>query len=110
MYLLHRASDGRRGHRRARCAAGTTRDMFLGKDGNPVRGMSINTALAAGIPVSRRACADAVALRQADIGTGAQACNPPASEGFDLYPRLQAGLRSSCAVENQGRGNLDAQR
>ena len=96
MYLLHRASDGRNVviDAREKAPLAATRDMFLDKDGNPVRGMSINTALAAGIPGEPAG----LALMQSRYGklSLAQALKPAirlASEGFDLYPRLQAGLR-----------------
>jgi gamma-glutamyltranspeptidase / glutathione hydrolase len=96
MYLLHRASDGRNVviDAREKAPLAATRDMFLDKDGNPVRGMSVNTALAAGIPGEPAG----LALMQSRYGklSLAQALKPAirlASEGFDLYPRLQAGLR-----------------
>ena len=95
MYLLHRASDGRNIVIDARETAplAATRDMFLDKDGNPVRGLSTNTALAAGIPGEPAG----LALMQSRYGklTLAQALKPAirlARDGFDLYPRLQAGL------------------
>lgn len=51
-WLLHRASDGFEtmvdGREAAPAAA--ARNMFLDKDGNVVRGLSTNSALAAGIP------------------------------------------------------------
>jgi gamma-glutamyltranspeptidase / glutathione hydrolase len=96
MYLLHRASDGRNVviDAREKAPLAATRDMFLDKDGNPVRGMSISTALAAGIPGEPAG----LALMQSRYGklTLAQSLKPAirlAREGFDLYPRLQAGLR-----------------
>lgn len=50
-YLLHRASDGRDVmiDAREKAPAAASRDMFLGPDGNPVPGLSLNSALAAGI-------------------------------------------------------------
>jgi gamma-glutamyltranspeptidase / glutathione hydrolase len=52
MFLLHRASDGRNVVIDARevAPAAATRDMYLDASGNPVPGLSTNTALAAGIP------------------------------------------------------------
>lgn len=95
MYLLHRASDGRNVviDAREKAPLGATRDMFLGKDGNPVRGLSTNSALAAGVPGEPAG----LALMQSRYGklTLAQALKPAirlARDGFDLYPRLQAGL------------------
>ena len=96
MFLLHRARDGRNIVIDAREVAprAASRDMFLDKDGNPVRGMSTNTALAAGIPGEPAG----LALMQSRYGklTLAQSLQPAirlASGGFDMYPRLQAGLR-----------------
>jgi gamma-glutamyltranspeptidase/glutathione hydrolase len=96
MYLLHRASDGRNVVIDAREVApkAATRDMFLDKDGNPVRGLSTNTALAAGIPGEPAG----MALLQSRYGrlTLAQSLAPAirlARDGFEMYPRLEAGLR-----------------
>jgi len=51
-WLLHRAEDGKQvmvdGREKAPMAA--TRDMYLGDDGEPVKGLSLNGPLAAGIP------------------------------------------------------------
>jgi gamma-glutamyltranspeptidase / glutathione hydrolase len=95
MYLLHRASDGRNIviDARERAPLAATRDMFLDKAGNPVRGMSTNTALAAGIPGEPAG----LALMQSRYGklTLAQSLKPAirlARDGFELYPRLQAGV------------------
>ena len=95
MYLLHRASDGRNVVIDAREVAPlrATRDMFLGPDGNPVRGLSTNTALAAGVPGEPAG----LALMQSRYGrlTLAQALAPAirlARSGFDMYPRLQASI------------------
>ena len=95
MFLLHRVSDGRNVVIDAREVAPlkATRDMFLDADGNPVRGLSTNTALAAGVPGEPAG----LALMQSRYGrlTLAQSLKPAirlAREGFDLYPRLQAGL------------------
>jgi gamma-glutamyltranspeptidase / glutathione hydrolase len=68
--------------------------MFLGKDGNPVPGLSTNSALAAGIPGEPAG----LVLMQSRYGklTLAQALQPAirlARDGFDMYPRLEAGLR-----------------
>jgi gamma-glutamyltranspeptidase/glutathione hydrolase len=96
MYLLHRASDSRNVVIDAREVApgAATRDMFLDAAGNPVRGKSTNTALAAGIPGEPAG----LALLQKNYGrlpladTLAPAIRL-ARDGFELYPRLQAGLR-----------------
>jgi gamma-glutamyltranspeptidase / glutathione hydrolase len=51
-FLLHRAADQFETMIDAREVAprAATRDMYLDKDGNPIRGLSTTTALAAGIP------------------------------------------------------------
>lgn len=96
MFLLHRASDGRNVVIDARevAPAAATRDMFLDKAGNPVPGASTNTALAAGIPGEPAG----LALLQSRYGRLplADSLAPAirlARNGFELYPRLQAGLR-----------------
>jgi gamma-glutamyltranspeptidase / glutathione hydrolase len=95
MYLLHRARDGKNVVIDARETAPlkATRDMFLGPDGNPVRGLSTNTALAAGIPGEPAG----LALLQSRYGKLklAQTLAPAirlARDGFDMYPRLSAGI------------------
>jgi gamma-glutamyltranspeptidase/glutathione hydrolase len=95
MFLLHRASDGRNVVIDAREVAPkkATRDMFLDAAGNPVRGASTNTALAAGIPGEPAG----LALLQSRYGKLklAQTLAPAirlARDGFDMYPRLRAGV------------------
>jgi gamma-glutamyltranspeptidase/glutathione hydrolase len=95
MFLLHRASDGRNVVIDAREVAPgkATRDMFLDASGNPVRGRSTDTALAAGIPGEPAG----LALVQSRYGrlTLAATLAPAirlARDGFDMYPRLQAGI------------------
>ena len=95
MYLLHRAKDGRNVVIDAREVAPgkATRDMFLDAAGNPVRGASTNTALAAGIPGEPAG----LALMQSRYGRLklAQTLAPAirlARDGFDMYPRLNAGI------------------
>jgi gamma-glutamyltranspeptidase / glutathione hydrolase len=97
MYLLHRAKDGKNIVVDAREVAPlkATRDMFLDQDGNPVRGLSTNTALAAGIPGEPAG----LALLQSRYGKlkFAQTLQPAirlARDGFDMYPRLRAGIES----------------
>jgi gamma-glutamyltranspeptidase/glutathione hydrolase len=96
MYLLHRASDGKNIVIDARevAPAAATRDMFLDAQGNPVRGKSTNTALAAGISGEPAG----LALLQQKYGKLplADSLQPAirlARDGFEMYPRLQAGLR-----------------
>jgi gamma-glutamyltranspeptidase / glutathione hydrolase len=95
LFLLPRAADGRNVVVDAREVApkAATRDMFLDKSGEPIRGASTNTALAGGIPGEPAG----LALLQAKYGRlpMAQSLAPAirlAKDGFELYPRLQAGL------------------
>jgi len=96
MYLLHRASDGKNIVVDARevAPAAATRDMFLDAAGNPVRGASTNTALAAGISGEPAG----LELLQRKYGklplaTSLAPAIRLARDGFEMYPRLQAGLR-----------------
>jgi len=95
MYLLHRARDGRNVVIDARevAPAAATRDMFLDASGNPVRGLSTNSALAAGIPGEPAG----LALLQSRYGKLklSQTLGPAirlARDGFEMYPRLNAGV------------------
>jgi gamma-glutamyltranspeptidase/glutathione hydrolase len=95
MYLLHRARDGRNVVIDAREVAPgkATRDMFLDAAGNPVRGLSTNTALAAGIPGEPAG----LAMLQARYGKLKLSQNLApairlARDGFEMYPRLSAGV------------------
>jgi gamma-glutamyltranspeptidase/glutathione hydrolase len=94
-WLLHRSDDGFEvmvdGRERAPAAA--TADMFLDREGNPVPGLSQNSALASGIP------GQAAALVHITEKFGrlslAQNLAPAirlAREGFPMYPRLQSGI------------------
>ena len=83
--------------------------MFLDAAGNPVRGASTNTALAAGIPGEPAG----LALLQSRYGKLklAQTLAPAirlARDGFDMYPRLRAGVRQASAAGevDRGRGDL----
>jgi gamma-glutamyltranspeptidase/glutathione hydrolase len=94
MYLLHKASDGSNIVIDARevAPAAATRDMYLDKDAIPVRGLSTNTALAAGISGEPAG----LALMQSKYGRLSLGRNLDpairlARDGFDFYPRLQAG-------------------
>ena len=95
MYLLHRARDGRNVVIDAREVAPSkaTRDMYLDAAGNPVRGLSTNSALAAGIPGEPAG----LALMQSRYGKLklSQTLAPAirlARDGFEMYPRLSAGV------------------
>jgi gamma-glutamyltranspeptidase/glutathione hydrolase len=108
MFLLHQASDGRNVVIDAREVAplAATRDMFLDAQGNPVRGRSTNTALAAAIP-GEPAGLEHLQTRYGRM-TLAQTLAPAirlARDGFDMYPRLHAGLnfkKSQIASSKQG--------
>ncbi len=100
MYLLHRAEDGRNIVIDAREVAplAATRDMFLDKDGNPQRGLSTQTALAAGIPGEPAG----IAVLQAKYGRlplkdSLAPAIRIAREGFALYPRLAASAQQKRA-------------
>lgn len=100
LYLLHRASDARNVIIDAREVAplAATRDMFLDKDGNPVRGASTNTALAAGVSGEPAG----LGLLQSRYGrlplaTSLAPAIKLARDGFDMYPRLHAGLKQKSA-------------
>jgi gamma-glutamyltranspeptidase/glutathione hydrolase len=100
-FLLHRASDGLDVmiDAREKAPSAATRDMFLDKDGNPVRGLSTDSALAAGIP-GEPAGLGLLARRYGKLPL-AKSLEPAirlAREGFPLYPRLQAGLRFKQSV------------
>ena len=95
LFLLHRAADGRDVVIDAREVAplAATRDMYLDKDGNPIRGASTDTALAAGISGEPAG----LAALQSQYGRLplASSLAPAiklARDGFDMYPRLYAGL------------------
>ena len=100
LYLLHRASDGRNLiiDAREKAPLAATRDMFLDKDGNPVRGASTNTALAAGVSGEPAG----LGLLQSRYGrlplaTSLAPAIKLARDGFDMYPRLHAGLKQKSA-------------
>ena len=95
LFLLHRAADGKNVVIDAREVAprAATRDMYLDKDGNPVKGASTNTALAAGISGEPAG----LALLQSKYGklpltVSLAPAIRLAKDGFEMYPRLHAGL------------------
>jgi gamma-glutamyltranspeptidase/glutathione hydrolase len=95
MYLLHRAKDGRNVVIDAREVAPmkATRDMYLDAAGNPVHGASTNTALAAGIPGEPAGLAWLQArYGQLKLTQTLQPAIRLARDGFEMYPRLQAGI------------------
>jgi gamma-glutamyltranspeptidase/glutathione hydrolase len=94
-YLIHRASDDANGVIDARetAPAAATRDMFLDTAGNPVPGLSLRSALAAGVPGEPAG----MALLAAKYGRlpVARSLAPAiraARAGFALYPRLRDAL------------------
>jgi gamma-glutamyltranspeptidase/glutathione hydrolase len=95
-YLLHRQSDGLEKviDARERAPGAATRDMFLDAHGDPVPGLSTDSALAAGIPGE----AAGIAWLAAHYGRlpVARTLAPAihlARDGFALTPRLQSLLK-----------------
>jgi gamma-glutamyltranspeptidase/glutathione hydrolase len=95
-YLLHRSSDGVDTVVDARETApgAASRDMFLDASGNPVPGMSLQSAKASAVPGE----VAGMALLAAKYGRlpVAQDLAPAiaaARDGFPLYPRLQDSLQ-----------------
>ena len=92
-FLLHRASDGFETMVDAREVAprAATRDMFLDKDGEPVPGLSRDSALAAGIPGEPAGFAHlAEHYGRLPLAQSLQPAIRLAEQGFSLYPRLRA--------------------
>jgi gamma-glutamyltranspeptidase/glutathione hydrolase len=92
-WLLHRASDGFETMVDARevAPAAATRDMFLDKNGEPVPGLSTNSALAAGIPGEPAGFAHlAEHYGRLPLSQSLQPAIRLAEQGFPLYPRLRA--------------------
>ena len=97
-YLLHRGSDGMETAVDAReyAPAAATRDMFLDAKGEPVPGLSMESALAAGIPGEPAGMA-LLAKRYGRLSV-AQSLAPAiklAREGFPLSARLHDALQRS---------------
>ncbi len=94
-YLLHRAGDGHEvmvdGREVAPAAA--THDMYLDAHGEPVKGLSRDGPLAAGIPGLAAALVH-IAERYGELTLAT--CLAPAirhaKQGFPVYPRVRAGL------------------
>jgi len=110
-WLLHRASDNFETMVDAREVApgAATRDMFLDKNGDPVAGLSTNSALAAGIPGEPAAFAY-LAQRYGRLPL-AQSLQPAirlAEQGFPLYPRLRAVIqyRREILLESEAARNF----
>ena len=97
-YLLHRAADGMETAIDAReyAPAAATRDMFLDARGEPVPGLSMDSALAAGIPGEPGGMA-LLAARYGRLPV-AQSLAPAirlARQGFPLSARLHDALQRS---------------
>ena len=100
-FLLHRASDKMETMIDAREVApkAATRDMYLDKDGNPVRGLSTNTALAAGIPGEPAGLAFmAQKYGKLPLKKSLQPAIKLAEEGFPLYTRLRGSINARKAM------------
>jgi gamma-glutamyltranspeptidase/glutathione hydrolase len=90
--LIHRASDSLNMmiDAREKAPGAATRDMYLGPDGNPVRGLSTMSALAAGVPGEPAGLALlAKKYGKLPLKTTLGPAIRMAREGFPLYERLQ---------------------
>jgi gamma-glutamyltranspeptidase / glutathione hydrolase len=97
IYLLHVASNGKDVaiDARERAPAAATRDMFLDPGGQPVPGLSMNSALAAGIPGEPAGMA--LLARKYGRLPASRSLAPAirlARDGFALTLRLQQGIQS----------------
>src|SRR3954462_12371627 len=94
-FLIRRASDGLEMmiDLREMAPGAATRDMYLDKDGNPVPGLSRDSALAAGLPGGP---AGLVYLGKNEgkvpLGVRVAPAIKLAREGFPLYERLRGGM------------------
>lgn len=95
-FLLHVAASGTDMmiDAREKAPAAATRDMFLGADDNPIKGLSLNSALAAGIPGEPAGLALlAQKYGRLPLATTLAPAIRAAREGFPLYPRMQAMIQ-----------------
>lgn len=104
-WLLHRASDGFEtmvdGREVAPAAA--TRNMFLDQDGKVVRGLSIESALAAAIPGEAAGFAHlAKTYGRLPLQTSLQPAIRLAREGFPLNDRLRGGIEAKKNTFSKG--------
>lgn len=96
-FLIHRASDKFETMIDAREVApkAATRDMYLDKDGNPIRGLSTQTALAAGIPGEPAGLAYmAQKYGKLPLKKSLQPAITLAADGFPLYTRLRGSINA----------------
>ncbi len=95
-YLLHRSADGFETmvDAREKAPSAATRDMYLDKNGEPVKGASTGGPLAAAIP-GEPAAFEYLALKygRLSLKQNLQPAIRLAREGFALNARLQAGIR-----------------
>ncbi|MGD9598079.1 MAG: gamma-glutamyltransferase [Steroidobacteraceae bacterium] len=100
-YLLHRASDARDVmiDAREKAPLAATRDMFLGPDGNPVPGLSLTSALAAGI-AGEPAGMEHLVLHygRLPLAVSLAPAIRLARDGFPVYTRLHANIERKRAV------------
>ena len=94
-FLIRRASDGFETmiDLREMAPGAASRDMYLDKDGNPVPGLSRDSALAAGIPGEAAGFAHlAKKYGKLPLATSLAPAIRLAREGFALYPRLRGSM------------------
>ena len=95
-FLVRRASDGVEMmiDLREMAPGAASRDMYLDKDGNPVPGLSRDSALAAGIPGEPAGLAHlARKYGKLPLAVSMAPAIKLAREGFALYPRLRGGMQ-----------------
>jgi gamma-glutamyltranspeptidase/glutathione hydrolase len=94
-FLVRRASDGLETmiDLREMAPGAATRDMYLDKDGNPVPGLSRDSALAAGIPGEPAGLVYlAKKFGKLPLAVSMAPAIKLAREGFPLYMRLRGGM------------------
>ena len=105
-YLLHRSSDGFETmvDAREKAPSAATRDMYLDKNGEPIKGASTGGPLAAAIP-GEPAAFEYLAQKygRLSLKQNLQPAIRLAREGFPLNARLQAGIRYKRDVLNRSR-------
>src|SRR3954471_1283032 len=95
-FLVRRASDGLEMmiDLREMAPGAASRDMYLDKDGNPVSGLSRDSALAAGIPGEPAGLAHlAKKYGKLPLAVSMAPAIKLAREGFPLYTRLRGGMQ-----------------
>lgn len=94
-FLVRRAGDGYETmiDLREMAPGAASRDMYLDKDGNPIPGLSKDSALAAGIPGEPAGLAHlAKKYGKLPLKVSMAPAIKLAREGFALYPRLRGGM------------------